>query len=86
MDGGGTDVKLDDFIGMPYDEAIFNIRGYNLNVGEVYVIGDTTGGDAVVLKQAPEGNQDVKVGDLIDLWIGKPGTTVPDEDGDDDPE
>jgi beta-lactam-binding protein with PASTA domain len=34
----------------------------------------------VVLKQKPAPNENIKVGDVVELWIGKKGTTVPEED------
>jgi hypothetical protein len=34
----------------------------------------------VVLKQKPEGGENIKVGDVVELWVGKPGTEVPEED------
>jgi len=44
------------------------------------LVGDTTGGESVILKQKPPANENIKVGDVVDLWIGKPGTLVPDND------
>ncbi|MEP6735273.1 MAG: PASTA domain-containing protein [Chryseolinea sp.] len=83
MDGGsGADFKADSFIGSSLEDAKFVIFGQNLNLGNVELVGDTTGG-GVVLKQKPAPNENIKVGDAVDLWIGKPGTDVP---GDDDPE
>jgi beta-lactam-binding protein with PASTA domain len=34
----------------------------------------------VVLKQKPAPNENIKVGDVVDLWIGKPGTLVSDDE------
>ena len=42
-------------------------------------MGDTTGG-AVVIRQKPEANENIKVGDVVDLWIGKSDTVVPDDE------
>lgn len=81
MDGGtGGKLEIPSFIDLPYDETEFMISGWNLNVGEIILVGDTTGG--VVLKQKPEPGENIKVGDAVDLWIGKPGTPIPDEDED----
>jgi beta-lactam-binding protein with PASTA domain len=83
MDGGsGADFKADSFLDSSLEDAKFVIFGQNLNLGDVHLVGDTTGG-AVVLKQKPAPNENIKVGDAVELWIGKPGTEVPD---DDDPE
>lgn len=79
MDGGtGGKLEIPTFVDLPYDEAEFMISGWNLNVGEIILLGDTVGG--VVLKQMPEAGENIKVGDAVDLWIGKPGTPLPDED------
>lgn len=80
MDGGSGSGGLQspDYRGETLEDAKFVIFGYNLNLGEVHLVGDTTGG--VVIKQKPAPNENIKVGDVVELWIGKPGTIVP-EDG-----
>ncbi|HTE31194.1 MAG TPA: PASTA domain-containing protein [Chryseolinea sp.] len=80
MDGGsGKDFPAPDNLGATLEDAKFVIFGNNLNLGDVHIIGDTTGG-GVVLKQKPAPNQNIKVGDVVELWIGRPGTELPDED------
>lgn len=81
MDGGGAngDLRSPDYVGQSLEDAKVLIFGYNLNLGEVHLVSDTTGGD-VVLKQKPAANENIKVGDIVELWIGKPGTEVPDDD------
>lgn len=82
MDGGSTSFESPDYMGNSLEDAKVIIFGSNLNLGNVTLVGDTTGGDAVVLKQKPAPKENIKVGDVVDLWIGKPGTLVPeDEDG-----
>ena len=77
-DGGGGKFSIQDFTNMPYDEVEFTIRGLNLNMGDVDLIGeDTTGVGGVVLKQKPDPGTVVKIGDLIRLWVGPKGTTPP---------
>lgn len=77
-DGGGGQFDLQSLIGQPYDEAEVYIRGANLILGDVELVGeDTTGVGAVVLKQVPAAGEIVKVGDIVDLWIGKQGTPPP---------
>ena len=78
MDGGSTSFESPDYMGVSLEDAKVVIFGSNLNLGNVTLVGDTTGGDAVVLKQKPAPNENIKVGDVVDLWIGKPGTLVPD--------
>ena len=62
------------------EDAKVIIFGSNLNIGNITLVGDTLGTKAVILKQKPEPNENIKVGDVVDLWIGKPGTLVPDEE------
>jgi eukaryotic-like serine/threonine-protein kinase len=78
MDGGDGQLEIPNLIDMPFDEASAMISGWNLNVGDVTPVGDTTG--CVILKQKPEPGENIKVGDVVNLWIGKPGTPIPDED------
>lgn len=87
MDGAGSsgELRSPNYLGETLEDAKFVIFGYNLNLGEVHV-GDTTGG-GVVIKQKPAPNENIKVGDVVELWIGKPGATVSDgEEVDDEPE
>lgn len=83
MDGGSGSGGLQspDYRGETLEDAKFVIFGYNLTLGEVHLVGDTTGG--VVIKQKPAPNENIKVGDVVELWIGKPGTVVP-ESGEND--
>jgi len=84
MDGGSTTFEAPDYLGLNLEDAKVIIFGSNLNIGMITLVGDTLGTNAVILKQKPEPNENIKVGDVVDLWIGKPGTIVPeelDEDG-----
>lgn len=76
---GGSPEPLPDLTGLPLDEAKFIILGQYLTVGRIVAVGDTTGGTAVVIMQKPSDGR-VSVGDVIDLWVGQPGTTPPEED------
>jgi eukaryotic-like serine/threonine-protein kinase len=82
MDGGSTKLPTPYVLGYTYEDAKFNILGANLNVGDIKLVGDTTGG--VVLKQVPTPGEILTVGDVVDLWIGKEGTEVPEDDAPDD--
>lgn len=82
MDGNGNSMEAPLFVGENLEDAKVVLFGYNLNLGNIVLVGDTTGG-AVILKQKPEPNENIKVGDVVDLWIGKAGTPVS-EDGDGD--
>lgn len=78
-DGGNTRPQVPNVLGMKLDDAQFMILGVDLSVGKVNLLGDTTGG--VVLKQNPMPGENLSIGDIVDLWIGKPGTEP--EDGSD---
>lgn len=78
MDGGSTDEPTPNVLGYSYEDAKFTILGSNLTIGKVQLLGDTTNG--VVVKQMPEEGENIKVGDAVNLWIGKPGIPVNDKD------
>jgi beta-lactam-binding protein with PASTA domain len=86
MDGGSTTFDAPDYLGLNLEDAKVIIFGSNLNIGEITLVGDTLGVDPVILKQKPAPYENIKVGDVVDLWIGKEGTPVPDEDEDDEPD
>lgn len=79
MDGGSKDFQAPDYTGLSLEDAKVIIFGSNLNLGKIEIVGDTTGG-AVVIRQKPEANENIKVGDVVDLWIGKSDTVVPDDE------
>lgn len=79
-DGGSNIVPAPDVIGYTLEDAKIPIFGSNLSLGQVIFVGDTTGREPkVVLKQKPGPHQNIKVGDVVELWIGKKGTPVPAE-------
>lgn len=80
MDGGSSTFDAPDFIGLNLEDAKVIIFGSNLNLGSIIVVGDTLGNEVFILRQKPEPYENIKVGDVVDLWIGPSGTTVPDED------
>lgn len=77
--GHGGDDKVPDLVGKEFEDAKFYILGINLNL-EVELAEDTVGYTPVVLKQKPEALQKVKVGDVVTIWIGKPGTEPPEDE------
>jgi beta-lactam-binding protein with PASTA domain len=79
MDGGSKDFEAPDYTGLSLEDAKVIIFGSNLNLGNVFVEGDTTGG-GVVIRQKPEAKENIKVGDVVDLWIGKPDTSNSDDE------
>lgn len=82
-DGNGAmDFVLGDMVGDSYKGALFKLRAWNLLLGRVDILEDcdTTGADVVVYKQYPAANDSVRVGDQIDLTIGRRGCEVPEEE------
>jgi eukaryotic-like serine/threonine-protein kinase len=80
MDGGSKVVQFPSILDYSVEDAKVMIFGLNLNLGRVVLVGDTTGLGPVVIKQRPESGEDVMVGDVVDIWVGKPGTEPPDDD------
>jgi eukaryotic-like serine/threonine-protein kinase len=78
MDGGSKDLPAPDVVGMSLEDAKIPLLGSNLSIGKITLVGDTTGGKAVILKQNPQAQENIKVGDVVDLWIGEPGSETND--------
>ena len=36
-------------------------------------VGDSLGETPVILQEKPEPGENIRVGDVVDLWLGKPG-------------
>lgn len=81
MDGGSIYLPTPNVLDFSYEDAKFSLIGSNLNLN-VNLMGDTTGVNAVVLKQKPAPNENIKVGDVVELWIGDPNTQLPSDDED----
>lgn len=82
-DGGSVTVTTPDLIGYTLEDAKVPIFGSNLILGTVHPVGDTTNVLSVILKQKPAAGETIRVGDIVELWIGKKGTPVPEEEEDD---
>jgi beta-lactam-binding protein with PASTA domain len=80
MDGGSNKLPTPNVLGFSYEDAKVNILGSNLNVGDIQLVGDTTGVNPQILKQVPTPGEIIMVGDVIDLWIGQEGAEVPEEE------
>ncbi|HEY3429260.1 MAG TPA: PASTA domain-containing protein [Cyclobacteriaceae bacterium] len=79
-DGGSPNLPSPYVVDMLLEDAKVAIFGSNLNI-EIEVVGDTIGvEEVVILKQKPEANENIKVGDIVKVWVGMRGTLVPDED------
>ncbi len=83
---GKTDFRIGSLIGDSYETALFKLQGWNLHLGDVEIPAgvDTTGTSPVVYKQYPEINEQVRVGDPVDLWLAPPGYVEPDIDEDEE--
>lgn len=78
-DGGSDSLPCPYVTEMSLEDAKVAILGSNLNL-DIEVVGDTIGTEEVViLKQKPEANENIRVGDIVKVWVGKKGTTVPDD-------
>jgi beta-lactam-binding protein with PASTA domain len=77
MDGGSNKLPAPNVLGFTFEDAKFNIYGSNLTVGDITLLGDTTGVHPIILKQVPTPGEIIIVGDVINLWIGEEGTEVP---------
>lgn len=88
-DGNGrSDFRIGNLIGDSYETALFKLQGWNLHLGSVEIPAgvDTTGTSPVVYKQYPEINEQVRVGDPVDLWLAPPGYVEPDDAEDEESE
>jgi beta-lactam-binding protein with PASTA domain len=80
-DGGSNMVPTPDVMGYTVEDAKVPIFGSNLNLGDITFLGDTTGMEPlIVLKQKPAPHENIKAGDVVELWVGKKGTPVPEEE------
>ena len=79
MDGGSMYLPTPNVLEASYEDAKFSLVGSNLNIN-VILVGDTTGLNPIVLKQKPVPNENIKVGDVVDVWIGAPGAVLPPEE------
>lgn len=84
-DGGSNSLISPDVVGFLLEDAKFAIFGSNLNI-DIEVVGDTIGAEVFVLKQKPGSNENIKVGDIVKVWVGKAGTLPPEEEEEEIPE
>jgi eukaryotic-like serine/threonine-protein kinase len=80
-DGGSNEIPTPNVVGYTLEDAKIPIFGSNLHIGEIIVVGDTLdNGPIVILKQYPAPQTKMRAGDVIDVWVGKKGTEVVEED------
>ena len=71
-DGNGNQIlAVPNLKGMEEVEAEFLILGSSLRVGNKYYIETDSVSVGQVLRQSPPASQQVKTGELVDLWIAK---------------
>lgn len=81
QDGGSTDIPMPDVEGFTFEDAQVAILGSQLSIGKVHLVGDTTGVDPnVILQTKPVANKVLKVGDVVEVWIGKAGSEIPEDE------
>src|SRR5690606_28482187 len=80
MDGGRNSMLAPIVLGNSLEEARVYCLGTKLNLGRVHVGGDTTEAEPVVLTQKPPAYETIRAGDIVELWIGKEGSVVPDDE------
>jgi beta-lactam-binding protein with PASTA domain len=79
-DGGSASLPCPYVTDLSLEESKVLIFGSNLNI-EIEVVGDTLGiEEVVILKQKPEANENIRVGDIVKVWVGARGTTLPEDE------
>jgi eukaryotic-like serine/threonine-protein kinase len=81
MEGNNDPYPTPDLLNLPFDEAKVLIFGSNLTMN-VNLVGDTLQNKPVVLKQKPAAGENITAGDAVEIWIGPAGSSVPDEETD----
>lgn len=80
-DGGKTEINAPNIVGFSLEDAEVIILGSNLQLGEINIVGDTiNNGPIVILKQLPEPSTKLRAGDAIEIWVGKEGTLLDEEE------
>jgi len=75
-DGGGGGGEMPNLSGLSLEDAKVLIFGYNMSIGTINLVGDTLNAEPVILRQKPGAGENFKVGDVVDIWIGKAGTPI----------
>jgi eukaryotic-like serine/threonine-protein kinase len=77
-DGLGDAFPMHDLIGMDLEEAKVYVLGLRMRIGSI--IEDFSAEpeqNGVVTRQNPPAGSNIRSGQLIDLWVGKGGQTIP---------
>ncbi|GAB2776501.1 hypothetical protein GCM10027275_19610 [Rhabdobacter roseus] len=69
---GNTTFSAPSLIGMPLDEAKFQIDGAGLKTGQVIIVDEEGKEPGTVVRQNPEAGNKTRIGDVIDLWVVRP--------------
>lgn len=66
-DGGA--LVAPDVIGEPLEDAKVILYGYDLEI-EIFALGDTTDAEVIIMEQRPGPGENIKAGDIVQLWVG----------------
>lgn len=84
---GNTEFDLQNYVGMPRDEAEFAINATNLQIDVVTYDNTSTQPAGTIIKQKPAAGTKIRAGDVIDIWIaGENPANQVDTEGTDDAE
>lgn len=81
-DGGNASGVIPDYTNRNFEDVEFELSSLYLPEARLVELTpeDTVGLELVVLKQKPEPGEIIRAGDIVILWIGKPGTLIPEEE------
>lgn len=87
-DGLGTqEFEVPDLIGKELDEVEFELLASNLQTGTIVYQADSDAPAGTVIKQQPEPEEMIRIGDMVDIWVAgqrpEPEEELSDLDSDD---
>jgi beta-lactam-binding protein with PASTA domain len=72
---GKDDFSLQSVVGMTLEEAKVVIEGSNLVIGSILYDANSREPTGTVIKQNPAANSNIRVGEVVDLWVSGTGPT-----------
>lgn len=69
---GRVPFNTPDMLGMTLEEAKFQIIGAGLKVGQIMEVDKEDAEPGTVVRQNPETGNNIRLGDVIDLWVTRP--------------
>lgn len=73
---GKDDFTLQNFVGMNLEEAKVVIEGSNLVIGSILYDANSSEPAGTVIKQNPASESNIRVGEVVDLWISGTGPST----------